>query len=112
MLRFSFRDKRVFEITEAEITRVDCIPVCQDGFLFCSNNLWKAMEPVWTELAGSFEDSEDTIVASVDCKEFKELCKKHKVSIANSLQSNLCLDCWMDDFRFNVLFNSISVISG
>ena len=97
MLRFSFRDKRLFEITEAEIKKVDYI--CQDGFLFCSNNLWKAMEPVWTELAGSFEDSEDMIVASVDCKEFKELCKKHKVSIANSLQSN-------------ILFNSISVISG
>ena len=24
-IRFSFRDKRLFEITEVEITRVDCI---------------------------------------------------------------------------------------
>lgn len=49
------------------------------AFMQPDNNLWKAMELVWTELAGSFEDSEDMIVASVDCKEFKELCKKHKV---------------------------------
>ena len=27
-IRFSLRDKRLFEITEVEITRVDCIPVC------------------------------------------------------------------------------------
>ena len=26
-IRFSFRDKRLFEITEVEITRVDCITI-------------------------------------------------------------------------------------
>ena len=26
--RFSLRDKRLFEITEVEITRVDCICIC------------------------------------------------------------------------------------
>ena len=26
-IRFSLRDKRLFEITEVEITRVDCIPI-------------------------------------------------------------------------------------
>ena len=27
-IRFSLRDKRLFEITEVEITRVDCILIC------------------------------------------------------------------------------------
>ena len=39
-IRFSLRDKRLFEITEVEITRVDCI----HKFLFVSLNvvaLWK-----------------------------------------------------------------------
>ena len=32
-IRFSFRDKRLFEITEVEITRVDCICVAIRGYL-------------------------------------------------------------------------------
>ena len=28
-IRFSLRDKRLFEITEVEITRVDCTSFCQ-----------------------------------------------------------------------------------
>ena len=35
-IRFSLRDKRLFEITEVEITRVDCI---QAYFLFIMNYL-------------------------------------------------------------------------
>ena len=36
-IRFSLRDKRLFEITEVEITRVDCI--YYDLFLYCSAGL-------------------------------------------------------------------------
>ena len=31
-IRFSLRDKRLFEITEVEITRVDCIYISQSPF--------------------------------------------------------------------------------
>ena len=33
-IRFSFRDKRLFEITEVEITRVDCIFISKKKQLF------------------------------------------------------------------------------
>ena len=33
-IRFSLRDKRLFEITEVEITRVDCTFVFRDSLLF------------------------------------------------------------------------------
>ena len=34
-IRFSVRDKRLFEITEVEITRVECncVPICQTGVI-------------------------------------------------------------------------------
>ena len=34
-IRFSFRDKRLFEITEVEITRVDCILLWQYYNISC-----------------------------------------------------------------------------
>ena len=44
---------------------------------------WTTIEPVWKELAESFEGSDEMIIASVDCKKYKDLCKTHKVSIIN-----------------------------
>ena len=38
------------------------------------------MEAVWNELAKSVDESGDTVIASVDCTENKELCKKYEVS--------------------------------
>ena len=50
-IRFSLRDKRLFEITEVEITRVDCIYGCRlligalsyKGFLRQNSSLYQAV---------------------------------------------------------------------
>ena len=49
-IRFSFRDKRLFEITEVEITRLDCI-------LLSGNT-----EPTCISLSGHFMDIEGRVL--------------------------------------------------
>ena len=51
-----------------------------DLICFLRNAEWVQMFPAWEELAQSLYDSEDTIVASVDCKEYEDFCYLfHKV---------------------------------
>ena len=49
------------------------------------------MEPVWTELAKSVDESGDTVIASVDCKANKDLCKKYEVS-SRTNESDFAVD--------------------
>ena len=43
-IRFSLRDKRLFEITEVEITRVDCIKLSVLCFLLKKKNMRSFMQ--------------------------------------------------------------------
>ena len=47
---------------------------------FHSDSKWKTLEPVWNDLAKSMDESGDTVIASVDCKAHKDLCKQQEVS--------------------------------
>ena len=43
-IRFSLRDKRLFEITEVEITRVDCISILESPVLQIRRGNWDNLE--------------------------------------------------------------------
>ena len=76
------------------------------------NAEWVQMFPSWEELAQSLYGSEDTIVASVDCKEYEDFCYLfHKVgwSLQHSHFITLCfgsidMECVISDHVINGQF--------